>query len=209
MANLLRGLLKLALWLGAVALVIAAVLKIFFVDILYVGHNGMAPTMVRGERVLVWRGAEPKFGRVMLCKLPSSGEHVVGRVVGTGGRDVGSSRGSLTIGGTMPPVDWKEKVEFFDEDTGRTEQYSLGIEDLSVLAHPILEKEIGSFRIRARAVAAGRVYLLGDNRSHIGQDSRSFGDVPAETCLGSIFMRLTPTDQSREKFDHRYVQLID
>jgi signal peptidase I len=209
MANLIRGLLKLALWLGALALVIGAVFKIFFVDILYVGHNGMAPTLVRGERVLVWRGAEPKFGRVMLCKLPTSGEHVVGRVVGTAGRDVGSSRGRLTIGDTTPPVDWQGKVEFFDEDTGRTEPYHLGMEDISVLAHPILEKEIGSFRIRARSVAEGRVYLLGDNRSHIGQDSRSFGDVPVESCLGSIFMRLTPTEQSREKFDHRYVQFVD
>jgi signal peptidase I len=209
MMNLLRGLLKLALWLGAVALVIGAVLKIFFVDILYVGHNGMAPTLVRGERVLVWRDAEPKFGRVMLCRLPSSGEHVIGRVVGTSGREIGSSRGRLTIGGKTPPVDWQGTVEFFDEDTGRTEQYHFGMEDISVLAHPILEKEIGSFRIRARSVGEGRVYLLGDNRSHLGQDSRSFGDISAESCLGSVFLRLTPTEQSREKFGHRYVQLVD
>lgn len=209
MLNLIRGLLKIALWLGAFALILAAAMKIFFVDILYVGHNGMAPTLVRGERVLVFRDAEPKFGRVMLCRLPASGEHVIGRVIGTAGREIGSSRGRLTINGKTPPVDWKEKVEFFDEDTGRTESYHLGIEDIAVLSHPILEKEIGSFRIRSRAVAEGRVYLLGDNRSHLGQDSRSFGDIPAESCLGSIFLRLTPTEQAAEKFGHRYVQLVD
>lgn len=209
MLNLVRGLLKLALWLFAFLLVVGAILKIFFVDILYVGHNGMAPTLVRGERVLVWRGAEPKFGRVMLCKLPSSGEHVIGRVMGTAGREVGSSRGRLTLGGKTPPVDWKSKVEFFDEDTGRTEVHHLGIEDIAVLSHPILEKEIGSFRIRARSVADGRIYLLGDNRSHLGQDSRSFGDIPADACIGAVFLRLLPTDQAKDKFGHRAVQLID
>lgn len=206
--RLLRSIFKFFAYLAVFLILVAGIMKIFFVDILYVGHNGMAPTMVRGERVLVWRNAEPEFGRIMLCTLPSNGQHVVGRVIGTPGREVASIRGGLTIGGEHPRIDWKGRVNFFDEDSGRSEELSLGEEDLGSFAHRIFQKDASSFRIRSRQIAEDRVYLLGDNRAHLGQDSRSFGDLPLSSCRGSVFLRLSPTEQSRTLLEHRYFQAI-
>jgi signal peptidase I len=44
MFNLIKNLVKLALALAVLALIVGAVLRVFFVDVAVVGHDGMAPT---------------------------------------------------------------------------------------------------------------------------------------------------------------------
>ena len=38
------------------------------------------------------------------------------------------------------------------------------------------------------------LFLLGDNRTFEGQDSRYFGEVNPGSCLGRAIMRLKPSD---------------
>ena len=67
-------------WVGAILIVIALVLKAFVFDVAEVGHNGMAPTLIRGERVLIRKGAEPVLGSIAVCRHPTEDGWVVGRV---------------------------------------------------------------------------------------------------------------------------------
>ena len=64
MGGALRKLLSLTTW----ALAIAGVLKLFFVDVIHVPHNGMAPTLVYGDLVLVWRNAKVDMADVVVCE---------------------------------------------------------------------------------------------------------------------------------------------
>ena len=45
-------------WVGAGIIVIALILKVALFDMAEVGHNGMAPTLLRGERVLINKRAK-------------------------------------------------------------------------------------------------------------------------------------------------------
>lgn len=45
-------------------------------------------------------------------------------------------------------------------------------------------------------VPAGEVFVAGDNRGN-SQDSRSFGTVPAENIVGTLYLRLLPLDKAR------------
>jgi signal peptidase I len=95
MGAILRGLFSLA----SVLVAIAVVLKVFFVDILLVPHNGMAPTLLYGERVLLWRNAHVDMGDVVVCEHPARPEaSVLGRAIAFAGHTVASDdRGSLLV----------------------------------------------------------------------------------------------------------------
>jgi hypothetical protein len=48
------------------------------------------------------------------------------------------------------------------------------------------------------------VYLLGDNRRERSFDSREFGEVDPETCLGQVFMIWQPApDRGDDVGNHR------
>ncbi|QQR91738.1 MAG: hypothetical protein IPJ88_08540 [Myxococcales bacterium] len=58
------------LWIVGPAIVVLAVLRIFFVDLGIIGHNGMAPTLIAGDQVAVWRNAKLERGDVAMCLHP-------------------------------------------------------------------------------------------------------------------------------------------
>ena len=62
----LRGTFKLFLWLAVPAAIAAGILRVFFVDVVTVGHNGMAPTLLLGDQVLVWRDAQVNHGDIVV-----------------------------------------------------------------------------------------------------------------------------------------------
>ncbi|MCZ7679215.1 MAG: hypothetical protein M5U28_10860 [Sandaracinaceae bacterium] len=50
---------------------------------------------------------------------------------------------------------------------------------------------------RAHRVSGG-LYILNDNRTYVGEDSRTFGEVTPSTCVGRVFMRLTAAPSPAE-----------
>ena len=91
--------------MGAVVIVIALVLKAFLFDMADVGHNGMAPTMVRGERVLINKRAKPKLGSIAVCQHPTEVGWVVGRVAAVEGMTIDSYGDELRIDGELIPFE--------------------------------------------------------------------------------------------------------
>ncbi|MCZ7679216.1 MAG: S26 family signal peptidase [Sandaracinaceae bacterium] len=104
MRDFLKGALKFLGVVLVIALIAGGVLYAFFVKVVEVGHNAMAPTMILGDRVLVWNSQDFELGEVVLCPHPQQpGRYVMGRVVGRPGQIVSFERGSLTINGQTPP----------------------------------------------------------------------------------------------------------
>lgn len=195
MRDFYRGALK---FLGVVALVLlvaGAVLYGFFVRLVELGHNAMAPTIIRGDSVLVWRTTELELGDVALCPHPREpGRFVVGRVVGRPGHMVGvDAFGGLTINGQAPARNLHDPITFVDTETGRRDTMQWG--DETILGHDyrIFFRDARGRDRRARPReqrVEGGVFLLSDNRTYRGEDSRSFGAVDPSTCIGRVFLRV-------------------
>jgi signal peptidase I len=198
-------------FLGIVIIVIAAivaVLKTWYVDVVVVGHDAMAPTLIAGDTVLVWRGSEAEHGAVMLCHHPTiDARYVIGRVVGRNGADLTVDRGRLRIEGSFPENQWSGTVQFRDP-SGRFQQpMRWGHEQLGNDFHLIFMREGGELRMRPIANYDG-LYLLDDNRTYVGEDSREFGPVPESRCIGRVFMRVAMSEATPPEIENRRFQII-
>jgi signal peptidase I len=207
-SHVLRGLFKVLLWVLAIGLLVAAILNLFFVDVVQVTHNAMAPTLVAGEQAFVWRSAEASMGNVMVCEHPAQpGHFVIGRVVGKPGMRIEAPQGQLTIAGTRVDKDIEGTTRFYDVLQDRTDTMQHGVATMGNTQHRFFQRQDHTLRIRPVEVQRG-LYLLGDNRSHPHNDSRTFGEVDPATCLGRVFMRFRPAPEDPNDLDHGWFEWI-
>jgi len=193
---------------GAGIIVIALVLKVLLFDMAEVGHNGMAPTLLRGERVLINKRATPEVGSIAVCRHPSEDGWVVGRVAATAGMVIDSFGDSLRVDGERVTFDQQGEASFYNADNDRTHSLLWGDEYFGTGVHQIFIEDEGRHLVRKTEVGAGALYLLGDYRAYRGQDSRTYGAVDASTCRGTIVFRVTPVDGLPGDISHRYFELI-
>jgi len=158
-------------WVGAGIIVIALVLKVLVFDMAEVGHNGMAPTLLRGERVLI-------------------------------------NKRATRIDGELVTFDQQGEVSFYNADNDRARSVVWGDEYFGTHIHRIFMEAKGRHLVRKTEVGAGELYLLGDYRAYMGQDSRAYGVVDASTCRGTIVFRITPVDGLGHDIAHRYFEPI-
>jgi signal peptidase I len=208
--GVLKTMLSLAMWVAAIALTAGAVLKLFFVDVIVLGHDAMAPTIALGEQVFLWRDAEPKFADVVVCAHPRRpSELVVGRVLGRPGHLVRTTRGQLTVSGDSVEHDIVGRVDYSVTTAGRLAPVRHVVETAAGKHYDTFFPEDLTLEIRPTEVAEGRLYLLSDHRAYHGYDSRSFGTVDRATCRGTVFMLWKPTPQSAAALGHGYMRFID
>ncbi len=180
-------------WVGAIFIVIALLLKVILFDMAEVGHNGMAPTLLRGERVLINKRTTPTLGA---------------RVAATGGMTIDSFGTELLIDGK--PVDYNGggSTSFYNADTDRTVQVTWGDEYLGTGKHRIFLGANRRHHVEKTEVPSGKLYLLGDYRGYMGQDSRAYGLVDAASCRGTIVFRMSPVEGLEPEISHGYLELI-
>jgi signal peptidase I len=193
---------------GAGIIVVALVLKVLLFDVAEVGHNGMAPTLLRGERVLINKRAAPEVGSIAVCRHPTEDGWVVGRVAATEGMVIDSFGDKLRIDGRPVVFEGEGKTSFHNADNERTRTVTWGDESFGLKRHQIFMAEDGQHLVRKTEISAGELYLLGDYRSYMGQDSRAYGVVEASTCRGTIVLRVIPVDDLEDKLAHGYFELI-
>jgi signal peptidase I len=209
MINLIKNLLKLAVWIAVPLLLAAAVLRIFFVDVAVVGHEGMAPTLVAGDYVAIWRNAAANIGDVLICQHPGEpGKHVMGRVLAKAGYTVQTDRfGQVVVGDTTVQRDFRGTRRFFDTTRDEMVQMRYGIAKFGYYENEFFIETGKKTEIRPTTVKKG-VFLLGDHYTSVGYDSRSYGEVDPETCVGQVFMRLWPAEDRGDDIDHLPLGLI-
>lgn len=201
--------LKFLLGVAVVLAILWGVLRAFFIEVVTVGHDGMAPTLIAGDTVLVWRDSTPEHGAIMLCRHPTiDTRFVMGRVVGRNGTDITIDRDRIRIEGTYPPIDWQGEIAFNDlsEQHGPV-QMRWGIEHLGNDDHPVFERVGRTFRLRPVSNYDG-LYLLDDNRTYPTEDSREFGPVPESRCIGRVFMRVGSSENTPPEVGNRQFQLL-
>lgn len=190
MDSLHGQIIKFVLGVALVLAVIGGILKTWFVDVVVVGHNAMAPTMFMGDTVLVWRGASMETGDIVVCRHPQEQTRfVMGRIIAGNGGQVRIERNQLYINNRRPDVDAHGEIMWPDRETGRTVRMGWGWELLGSDRHLFFRRNDRPFTLRAMTGIQG-VYLLSDNRSYTGEDSRAFGVVQSGSCIGQVFMRI-------------------
>lgn len=206
--GVIKGLLRLALWVGVPVLAVAGALQYFFVDRILVGHDAMAPTIYAGETVFVWRDADPSLGRIVVCDHPRRpGQRVIGRVMAIPGMTVDAERGDLVIDGRRPTKDVKGAVRWTSPETARLIDVSWGVLEIGNIEHRYYEPE-GGVRLADTRVRQGFVYLLGDNRAMPGQDSRFFGPVDHRTCTGWVVMRAGKSETAPTSVERPWIEML-
>jgi signal peptidase I len=193
---------------GAGIIVIALVLKVFLFDMAEVGHNGMAPTLVRGERVLINKRAAPGLGSIAVCEHPTEVGWVVGRVAATEGMTIDSFGSELRIDGDPIAFDRKGSTSFYNADNDLTRTVLWGDEHFGMRPHQIFMADKGRHLVHETEVPEGKLFLLGDYRAYMGQDSRAYGVVDASTCRGTIVFRVTPVEGLGSEIAHGYFEPI-
>ncbi|MDH5671527.1 MAG: signal peptidase I [Myxococcales bacterium] len=199
-------------WMNLLAVLAIAVVvaRMTVIDVVTIDNNSMAPTLVYGDEVLVWRGAAADRVDVMVCEHPSrDGQLVFGRVVGMPGEEVRlDDNGRLVLGELTVAATGAGTLRFYD--VTRKKQFHMrrveadfGARRTSVY---VIEKD-QTFRLRPYTTNTG-LYLLGDNRSEIHFDSRAFGQVQPEKCIGQIFARWKPAPPTGDDVDNGYLDLI-
>jgi signal peptidase I len=205
MKNLFGVIAKLVLWILGLGFIGFVILRLFFMDMAEVGHNGMAPTLLVGDQIAIWRQKQFAPGDIAICKNPLLGNtHVIGRVVAKQGSRIKTDKHErLVIDKQVVPITWLGTRSFHNSLRNQTYVMRHGKMQLGAVGHDIFIPKARKFRIKPRTVKMG-MYLLGDNRVRHGNDSRYFREVDPNSCLGKVVMRLRPSPAEIEGIERAW-----
>jgi signal peptidase I len=194
----------------AVVVIAAAAVRLLFMDTLIVEDNGMAPTLVQGDEVLIWKGASVDMADVVACEHPfRDGELVISRAIAFAGHTVHTDHfGTLYVDEDRTTNQSEGRVRFYDVTHKR--QWDMALRTIDYFGHHSHQYMIEhgtEFSLLPTRIEKG-VYLLGDNRSETSYDSRAFGEVDPERCIGQVILRLKPGPSRDDDVKTGYLELI-
>ena len=202
---------KLLLNAAAVLVIAAVVVRLVFMEAVVVADNGMAPTLVYGDEVLIWKGADVGMADVVVCEHPArSSQLVVGRAIAFPGHTVSTDRnGTLYVDKDRATTQPVQRMRFYDVTRKKLWDMQMHLIDyFGRHSHATFIEHEDVLQLRTYSVEKG-VYLLGDNRSERGFDSREFGEVDKARCLGQVIMRLRPAPARGDDLAHGYLDVIE
>jgi len=204
------------LLLLGIALVLAVVIKAFFVQAFYIPSESMEPGLVENDRILVekpsyWFGGTPERGDVVVFADPGdwldevdtpspvesllarvglypSGGHLVKRVIGVAGDEIRccDDQGRLMVNGH--PLDEKSYAQLDGAD-----------------CYGPMPGGKHECDWKVGPVPAGHIFVMGDNRSHSADSSfHACFDGPAcegdpyvdvDGVVGKVFVLVWPADR--------------
>ncbi len=146
------------------ALVVAFVVKTYFLQTFYIPSGSMLPTLELNDRVVVWKlDHTPAPGEIAVFDNPrpeGDTKELIKRVVATGGDTVEGRDGKVWVNGEALPEDY--------------------------LPEGVTTSEFGPVR-----VPDGDYWMMGDNRPG-SADSREFGPVDGDLIVGRAVARIWP-----------------
>jgi signal peptidase I len=218
---------QLPLWqetilLLGVALVLAIVIKTFFVQAFYIPSESMEPGLILNDRILIqkvsyWGGGEPQRGDVVVFKDPGGWLSAIDNAGPTNPIAQGMAKIGLypTGGHLVKRVIGVagDTIECCD-DKGRLIVNGKAIDESAFVRRdgaacdgPMPEN--GSCDWKTGPIPEGHIFVMGDNRSHSADSSAHMcrsdetecvpGDefVPVDLVVGKVFVLLWPADRFR------------
>jgi signal peptidase I len=210
---------EIPLLLGA-ALIIALVLKTFFVQAFVIPSGSMEETLRIGDRVVVdkftpWFGADVHRGDVVVFRDPGGWLGAEGREQDTSSGPVRQLKKALAFVGLLPSADEKDLIKRVVGIGGDTVVCCDAHGRITVNGKAVNESYVRTgnrpseveFRVH---VPAGRLFVLGDHRADSGdsrfhRDAGYDGTVAEDAVVGRAFAVVWPvghwsTPGHRERF---------
>lgn len=161
-----------------IALIIAVILRVFFLSVFYIPSSSMEDTLKRGDYILVWKflynnripvfniklpfGIKIKRGDVIVFIAPeNSNEDYIKRCIGLPG----------------------DKIEF--------KENNIYINGKIVNEPYIKDKNIIFYAQKSYIVPDNHIFVMGDNRLN-SSDSREWGCVPEKNIIGKALFIFFP-----------------
>jgi signal peptidase I len=171
------------------ALVLALLIKTFFVQAFYIPSESMEPTLEAGDRVLVskipyWFG-EPERGDVIVFEDPNGGEDEERGLVG------GIAHWLFQGLGVQAPdhEDFIKRVIGVPGDVVFARDGGVFVNG-EPIDEPYLDGPTREFR--RTKVPADQLFVLGDNRSNSLDSRFGLGFVPRDAVIGEAFLIVWP-----------------
>jgi len=149
-----------------IAVVIAIVIKAFFIETIQVDGSSMVPTLLDGERLIVnkigYTIGQPDRGDIVIFKYPAD-----------------------------PSLTFIKRIIGIEGDTVEIKDHKVFVNGQELDEPYIMEKTLSDYP--AACVPENTVFVLGDNRNY-SKDSRypDVGFVPLKNVKGEAFFRIWP-----------------
>ncbi len=173
------------------ALLIAVVIKTFFLQAFWIPSSSMEDTLLINDRVMVnklaYRIGDLQQGHVVVFDDPRGGETPQETMLEAAQRNVLEA-----IGLSVPRSEFikrviglpGQRVEVVDNQV---------LVDGAAIEEPYLKAGSVMPDFGPIIVPPGEMFVMGDNRN-ASQDSRYFGTVPTDTIVGRAFVIMWPVD---------------
>lgn len=190
----IKGILKALLWIAIVLGIILFVGRFTFWVPGEASDNAMAPTIWKGDKLIVVTRGGIDVGSIVYCDHPVyAGQVVVGRVVAMPGDTVELAGQQLRINDDTLLQEWEETFTYIDKVSAvnltkmtlrSAEQIVAG--HRADLMYPEKSVKMGMKKVKVK----NGYFLIGDNRALVlgAADSRNFGEVHSSLCKGRVFL---------------------
>lgn len=172
-----------------IALVVAVVIKTFFVQAFWIPSSSMEDTLQVNDRVLVYKLAyrlgEIDRGHVIVFDDPRGAGNGDESLLGAAGRNVAEA-----IGLSTPRSEFIKRVIALPGETVEVVDNTLLVDGMK-LDEDYLKAGSVMADFDTLTVPDGELFVMGDNRN-ASQDSRFFGTISDETVVGRAFVIIWP-----------------
>jgi signal peptidase I len=208
----MKATLKFLLYFAMTVAFLAILGRIFLFEVGRVGNYSMVPNLIPGDIFLMRKVGLLGTGDIAVCPNPENpGELVVGRIIGVPGDTLRIKKNRLNINERQIHYQFIEPIIYFDNTTEETMEYVVkrAEEKLGGTLYTLAFMDISNGQeFRETTVPDGQFFLLGDNRN-MAYDSRNFGFVPIDSCLGeAVFLLWTKADNGDLKQSARVLSWL-
>lgn len=170
-----------------IAVVVAFVVRMFIVQAYHIPSLSMAPTLDKGDRVIVnrlsYQFSDISRGDVVVFakppNQPSDANDLIKRVIGLPGETVRFRDGNVYVDGLRV-----EETSYISQPDSTRPRSPSGIPGCAQ------EQPAADMCV----VPQGTIFVMGDNRTG-SQDSRVFGPIEIDTVVGRAFVRVWPVSR--------------
>ncbi len=178
------------------AIVVAVVLRVFFVSVYRVPTESMQPSLVPGDFIVAWKTSygvpvpfsdgrkwgerSPERGDVVVFRLPGEEALFVKRVIGLPGDRIAIENGKVLLNEVTVTANSLAEA-------GQSSGILTSMESTGKSTHTVMRRSDSTEAdfLAPLVVPPGEVFVLGDFRSE-SVDSRQWGTVPISSIEGRV-----------------------
>ena len=201
-------------WLVVFLALMLIIGRIFFFEIARTDSYTMVPNILAGDTFLVFTRGTLGPGEIAMCKDPENpGMMVVGRIMGVPGSTFAVKRNMLEINGEIIQRTYDGPKLMYEDNTGGGEsvdiEVAVGTEKVGGHVYEVALTDRAGYKSFSETDVESGFYLVGDNRNR-ARDSRDFGEIPIEDCVGTPFLIIWPGPDSGDfKLKNRLGQWVE